>query len=409
MKSKISLFVLFLLLFNRAHSQDHSRVVSLENLSAAIVQYPNATEFIVKNGRYNNITVRLEGVTREILIKPEHSGEVVVTGTSNLLILKSSNITLSGFKFVSTKSKALINIYTSNSIMVSDNIFENCGNDPFGAIVRIREGSSNNKITRNLFDNNRSMGIVINASTQNDHMNMGNVIENNIFSNIADVQVVYGTNNGLETIQVGQTHSGIGYKLNTLIRNNHFENIIGDRKEIISIKASNNSIYDNRFYNCESGVTIRYGNDCVFSGNVMKNIKEGIRVYGNRHQIVDNMLVDCEKPIQMPSATVSSSEIMRSEGYQQASRVKVRNNIVVSYEKEAVILGENGNSRSMKYKPSNISVRGNQTYKSNRNIISTLSRMHVESISKVIKNRDLGPTWRQAHIVNFSNISHILK
>src|SRR5690606_11360659 len=94
-----------------------------------------------------------------------------------------------------------------------------------------------------------------------------NVISRNYFVNTPAVEAIYPashTTNGMEAIMIGNGYSTtLKYCLNTSIFENLFENIIGDRHEIVSNKTSCNSFERNSFINNRSGLSIRAGNNVL--------------------------------------------------------------------------------------------------------------------------------------------------
>jgi len=94
-----------------------------------------------------------------------------------------------------------------------------------------------------------------------------------------------------QIIRLGSSNSSLTGKGQCSIINNRFENITGDI-EMISVKCSNNVIFNNKILNCGNTITLRHGNKTMIAYNKFdcKKNKEGggIRVYGEHHIIMNN-------------------------------------------------------------------------------------------------------------------------
>ena len=99
--------------------------------------------------------------------------------------------------------------------------------------------------------------------------------------------------NGNEAIRLGWSGSSLSFRGMNIIHNNRFENY--DREiEVISVKCNDNILVNNEFINCAGTLTLRHGNDSIVAFNKfdgkMKNNSGGIRVSGESHMIVNNVL-----------------------------------------------------------------------------------------------------------------------
>ncbi|MNL25608.1 hypothetical protein D3C87_1470940 [compost metagenome] len=188
------------------------------------------------------------------------------------------------------------------------------------------------------------MGVVVEDGCVN------SVISFNKFLNVPDINKVYGVSNGMESIQLGQK----GLAGTTSVFSNYFENIIGDRSEIISVKSSNNEIFSNTFINSSGGVTLRLGKSNKISSNSFYSTTNSIRVFGEGHSIIDNYIEDAIYGIQLPAGDTDINQ-SNSAGYLVAKKILIKNNTIVRSRKNAILMG-NGHSKSRKYLPTEVLV-----------------------------------------------------
>lgn len=96
--------------------------------------------------------------------------------------------------------------------------------------------------------------------------------------------------NGGESLRVGTSTYSLTSSF-TQIVNNYFEHCNGE-VEIISIKACDNTISGNTFYECEGVLTLRHGNNNILTDNVFigNNVPHtgGIRVINAGHTVNNN-------------------------------------------------------------------------------------------------------------------------
>ncbi len=337
-------------LAEKRHSIDQASVdsirVTFAEASRLLPEAKAGTVFLIKNGRYTDIDIILrKSNNKPIKIKAENDGKVIITGKSSIRISDTENLVFSGFLFDKILSKDVLILSNSRNIRISNNFFEKCGSEPNGKIIRIENGSSNNDISYNTLNENRSAGVVIVTDYERDAGNIDNTIHHNFFYNIPSVKELYPKgDNGLEAIQLGQGIKGSKLKLNTHIHNNLFELIVGDGSEIISVKSSNNKIYNNTFLNNRSGITIRLGDNCYVNDNYLRNTTQGIRIFGYGHIIENNYIEECAVGIQLPATHFSRRDIMSSSGYYQQENIKIVGNTIINPRVAAFLIGNHSNA-----------------------------------------------------------------
>src|SRR5262249_10858710 len=94
--------------------------------------------------------------------------------------------------------------------------------------------------------------------------------------------------NGAETIRFGLSGLSLSDGFG-IIEHNLFVRCNGEN-ELISIKSSSNTIrYNTLLDSPGTQLTLRHGNDSLVYGNYLRNT-DGIRIFGDRHQIFSNYL-----------------------------------------------------------------------------------------------------------------------
>ncbi|WP_426790106.1 chondroitinase-B domain-containing protein [Sphingobacterium sp. WOUb80] len=346
---KLSMFGLFLFIIpflcvgQLKNNQEINRIIN--NL-------PSGETFYLPNGEYKDLQIQITSKNR-ISIKAQQNGKVRFSGNSFITIRNSNDVLISGFLFDKTNALISITLQNSNRVTVSDNYFDQCGNGEYNSIIMIKDGSSNNIITRNTFNKNRTMGVRI-----NDFNNFNNEISFNSFLDIPRATDIYRSSggNGLECIMVG---SGKQWKWNsnTIIRNNYFKNVIGDATEIISLKSNKNSVLGNYFENSKGGISLRLGNNSIISKNTFFNTAYPVRVYGAGHKIIGNTMNGGVIGIQLPGGDSEQGSNQRLASYFRSDNISIEGNFVSNF-KESVVMGRTG-GKNRNLMPTNITVDNN--------------------------------------------------
>ncbi len=119
-------------------------------------------------------------------------------------------------------------------------------------------------------------------------------------------------------------------EMNTTIESNLFVRIKAEQ-EIISIKASRILIRDNTLRNCYYAIVLRDSNDTVVEGNYFFASEElpcgGVRLHGDRHQILYNHFKGVSSGIQLGAGHPASAlEQDCQNGYRAAHHAIVKGN-----------------------------------------------------------------------------------
>jgi poly(beta-D-mannuronate) lyase len=150
--------------------------------------------------------------------------------------------------------------------------------------------------------------------------------------------------NGGETIVIGSQKWGT-FDFFTLIEENIFEHCDGE-SEIISAKASHNTIRNNLFYECKGMLYLRLGNNNTIYGNYfIGNHVEGaggVGIMGANHQVNNNYFQGLNKGISLRNAW----ENPPIHGYWQIKNTEIKENTLIDC-KESFIIGWDKNERAI--------------------------------------------------------------
>lgn len=327
-------------------------IVSYPELQDAIRTVSAGDTIFILPGDYKNIPITLKEYTfsEPIVIRPLYYGMSVLSGSSSLRLVKCSNIKIEGF-LVKDSHGATIIINSSTRIQIYNNYFIDCGSNPNHCVIRIVNGSHDNTVSYNTFDNLRSQGILIATYANNpqDEFNTKNVIYRNYFCNVRPLTQVYPKlkRNGMECLMIGfGSDVTSNYNLETSVTQNLFENIIGDGNETISNKTSNNAYVENTFLRSASGVSIRSGERVKVVGNYFNEVRRAIRIFGFGHYIGSNLIVNGDIAFNLPSGDFLKGQNQTYVGYFQPDSITIVDNVIINPSDAAFLIG-NQNRKEM--------------------------------------------------------------
>ena len=250
-------------------------------------------ELVVKNGVYTGwATALVEGkgtAEKPVVIRPETPGGVIFRGRTHIR-LTGRHIVFKGFRFDHAGPAHVLYLIEGEHIRVTQCQFTSCGDAgrTYSHIVRITRNCHRSRVDHCYFTTSKSISVGLRIFGADD-LPSHNRIDHNIFR---DIFRYWG--NGQENIQLGGPSrcTVSEARVHTLVDHCLFDNAWGD-SETISNKSSNNTIRYNVAANClYSAFTIRSGNDIRFEGNVMANSGGGVRVFGDRLIIANNLFLN---------------------------------------------------------------------------------------------------------------------
>ncbi|NEA32480.1 polysaccharide lyase 6 family protein [Streptomyces sp. SID13031] len=269
-----------------ARSRDRRHVRSLDELRRAIATAGPGTVITVADGHYPvpagapiAITGKRGGPGLPITIRAESPGGVVLTGEQSFVLTGSSGITLSGFGF--RQSTTLDLPPDCRRIRLTRNDFQLADVEGLHWVMVRADHST---IDHNAFHGKTTLGIFLGVEgAGTDAMASGVHIFRNHFSDHS-----FPGDNGGEPIRLGVSPRALS-TAGAVVEFNLFERANGD-PEAISVKSSGNVIRHNTIRDSLGGIVLRHGNANRVEGNYLLSGKNGIRIYGNDHRIVNNYL-----------------------------------------------------------------------------------------------------------------------
>ncbi|MCB5167710.1 polysaccharide lyase 6 family protein [Streptomyces bambusae] len=258
-------------------------VGSIAELQSAINRAVPGDRIVVADGTYTvpsggiAVSGRNGTTSAPITIVAQTRGGVVLQGARSFVFANSSNVTVSGFAF--RQSSTLAIPANCSRIRLTRNDFRFA--DVAGLDWVLVEGDDV-KIDRNRFHDKTTEGIFVvvdgpgeTAMAQRLH----------IFKNHFSDHSFAGENGG-EPIRIGYSGRALT-TADALVESNLFERCDGD-PETISVKSSGNTIRHNTIRDSLGGIVLRHGNGTTVEGNHLLGGKDGIRLYGNDHVVVNN-------------------------------------------------------------------------------------------------------------------------
>jgi hypothetical protein len=236
----------------------------------------------VKNGTYTTtgtITVRAAGAAdRPITITAETVGGVEITGTHGFNVVEPAlHVIIAGFVFTHAAGKATVAAGTSH-VRFTRNSF-NCPGD--GAYLSVLGDDA--QVDFNEFGEKKTSGSMLAVGGTGSQVARRIWVHHNYFHDFAS-----GGAASAEMIRLGL--SALSQSVGAaLVEHNLFVHCRGEN-ELISSRSSGNIFRYNTFLDSPSSqLTLRHGNECEVYGNHLRNT-EGLRVFGDRHQIYSNSL-----------------------------------------------------------------------------------------------------------------------
>jgi poly(beta-D-mannuronate) lyase len=235
----------------------------------------------LKNGVYTTsgqITVRAVGTAeRPIVIRAETPGGVEISGTHGFKASEpATHLIITGFKLTHAAGKSSIAEGTSH-VRFTRNTFLCPGEGASLTIV-----GDDAQVDYNEFGPKKSSGAMIAVSGVGNQVARRLWIHHNYFHDFDNDGA-----SGAEMIRFGLLSSHRASTGEGLVEHNLFVGCRGVN-DLISNRSSGNTYRYNTFVDSPtSHLTIRQGNDCVIAGNYFRNT-EGVRLYGDRHQIFSN-------------------------------------------------------------------------------------------------------------------------
>lgn len=333
-----------------------SRLDSLKNLQSKLKP---GDKVLLEDGIYNNLTLTLtcKGTkTNRITIKAKNPGKVLVTGSCSISF-EGNYTTLANLIFQDGgKSEGIKLKGNGNRLTGCDINFNNTN----GPVIMIY--AKNNRLDHNILHDFTKGDRWIQKNPNKNKIPDFLMIDNNILRNRPQGK----KSNGFETIQLRNEDNKIASK--SIIMNNIFEKCDGEI-EMISVKSSENIIYQNTILNCKATITLRHGQGTIIACNkfLQNNIDGtgGIRVIGENHIITNNLFKEINGGTTLNCAISISNGAKSKPSYQQVKNLTITKNIFLNNECDFVL----GLANKGRLLPTGIRIRDNIIYKTTKNPI----------------------------------------
>ncbi|MBT2444462.1 polysaccharide lyase 6 family protein [Streptomyces sp. ISL-36] len=261
-------------------------VGSLDELQKAIDTATPGTRIVVADGEYTvpsakplSVRGRHGSRSEPVTIAARSRGGVVLHGEHSFVFDDSSSITVSGFSF--RQSTTLEIPANCSHIRLSRNDFRLADIEGLHWVM-VR--GDDTEIDHNHFHGKTTLGIYLGIEGAGSEAMAQRVhVHRNHFSD----HTFAGANGG-EPIRLGVSGRALT-SAHAVVEYNLFERADGD-PEAISVKSSDNIIRHNTIRNSLGGIVLRHGNGTLVDGNYLIGGKEGLRIYGNDHVVVNNYL-----------------------------------------------------------------------------------------------------------------------
>lgn len=273
------------------------RVCTSQQLAHAVGQAVPGWTIVLEDGIYRDaevVNIRIQAPIEEpVTIRAANPGRAIISGAACIKLHESSYVMIQGIKFANTGHTA-IELNDCHHIRITRNSFALAedGTELHWILIR-GENSHHHWIDHNDFGPRRDKGMYVSSDGANGKMSQYDVYEYNYFHGSGPA---FPRSLGeIKALRIGLSKVSMSDGCN-LIQYNLFEHCDAN-PEIISLKSCRNRVRYNTFVNCEGHLTSRHGHANSFYGNIFlgdgkRNGMGGFRIYGNDHQIHDNVLVN---------------------------------------------------------------------------------------------------------------------
>ena len=255
-------------------------VDSIAALKSKINSAAPGDTITLKDGVYitnGTITVRSRGEPGQpIVIAAESVGGVELAGTHGFNIVEpAAHIVVSGFNFTHASGKNTIGAGTSE-VRFTRNTFH-CAGD--GAYLSVAGDDA--QIDHNEFGDKKTAGSMIAVGGTGSQVARRLWVHHNYFHDFAALGA-----SGAAMIRFGLTALSLSTGAG-LVEHNLFARCRGENDLVSNGSCGNTYRYNTLLDSPTAQLTLRHGHDCLVYGNIFRNT-EGLRIYGDRHQIFSN-------------------------------------------------------------------------------------------------------------------------
>jgi hypothetical protein len=256
-------------------------VDSIAALQSAVNEAVAGDTITLKNGVYTAaapITVNRPGKAGQpITIAAESVGGVEIMGTNGFqVVAPAAHVVISGFLLTHVSGTNTIDEDTSD-VRFTRNTFRCTGDGAYLSVV-----GDDAQVDHNEFTPKTGAGAMIAVSGTGSQVARRLWIHHNYFHDLDNAG-----SGGAQMIRFGLSSSHGQSTGAGLLEHNLFAGCRGV-SDLISNRSSGNTYRYNTFLDSpNSHLTLQLGDDCLVYGNCFRNT-EGVRIYGDRHQVFSN-------------------------------------------------------------------------------------------------------------------------
>ncbi len=336
-------------------------------------------QLVLAAGEWKDARFTFEGrgtMDAPVLIRPEKPGSVIFTGASSVCIFGGHLIVhdLAFRQVSSAKDNVVVFAVGNGAAKPADHClfhrlrFEDCGSAneeerPKLHLWLMSMHGSGNTVAGCTFRGLKNIGQMLGAA----ELPAGGLQQLHVLNNHFIDRPHVDHQNGYEVIQIGWSGER-ARPAGSLIQGNTFERCDGEN-ELITLKASDIVVRDNRFIASQGVLCVRTGRRVLVQGNVFdgqgRENTGGVRLQGDGHILVGNTFRDLGKPrdyyhwpVSLMAADLETyGESDRLGGYGRAHDILITRNRFERCEKRIAAGIYHGKEYPLL--PRNIVVRGN--------------------------------------------------
>jgi poly(beta-D-mannuronate) lyase len=306
-------------------------------------------------GRYADVTMRLKRSGTEAAPIVVRGEKAVFTGASQLEA-RGAWLVIEGLTFEGTTTDPIV-LRDAQHCRVTACTIRAC--NPEGRRLHyLRIGgsaSADNRVDHCTFEDKRTDGVMLVVDGDEGQLSLRTQIDHNLFRG-----VFKAVRNGMEAVRIGDS----GFQrtdAHAVVETNRFEDCRGDA-EVVSVKASANTIRGNTFVGCDgAAIVLRHGDRNLVEGNTIdgqgRKKSGGIRVHG-AGQIVRGNTIGHTAAFAI--ALPAGNSVPKDTGHAPVRDALIEKNRVLDPAGPVFVLGEPHDSKKKQdTAPTGVVIRGN--------------------------------------------------
>jgi hypothetical protein len=326
-----------------------SRVVtSVRALQSALNSAAPGDVIQLADGSYSTsatISITRAGTaTAPITVQAQHVGAATISGGGGFGIgSAASNVVLAGFRL--TGSRGLSIPAGARHVRITRNTFQMARR----VVDWLTVAGDDAQIDRNTFQHKSTAGNFIDViGPGTSGMAQRTWIHHNYFLDHS-----FRGSNGGESVRIGgssRQHSSA----RAVVEDNLFEKCNGDL-EVVSVKSTGNVIRYNTLRNSNGTITLRHGWNNRVEGNYLIGNATGIRMFGNNHVVVNNVVQNSTGPSLKVGGGEVRDDTRSRTNHDAVDHALVAFNTFVSDPSPAIQVGDGG----LRFQPGDVTIADN--------------------------------------------------